>query len=462
MDNSDPLVWYGVLVIVIMGLFVVVPYLRGKSDLLTAWNVLLASIAMNTGVGCIEVRHGDWLWDRLQWFQPTAQEVQWCMVANTVFIITLIFFHYYNPVSRYVVSRSLNRWPPLNGLTYAYVLLVSAIVIGASLVMGHIAFISQVVSQLSHKAAVFAVVFSFMLWYRNRLNVIWLGFFTAVFLGASFFSIVVYVGRRLLLSMILGPILCVYWTSIRYWKARYCLAAIAGVAFVVLTASIAYNSFRFFQHGGKQERTAGNVLEHVKDLGQTDWSAHFFSNKLHYFSQSCVQFSLLAERFVGDGRMPPKPLNTLAFLIAIPIPHEWWDGKPETVGITMVRDVVGDISTNWGIGVAGHGAYEGGVPALILYAFLLAFGIRFLDDPILAQPTNPFLIANFAAAAPHVLAFARGDFGIMSFEIMKCFAFTILLGWGGRFLFGTERGIQRGPTRLPTPQYRPANAIGGR
>jgi hypothetical protein len=463
MDNSDPLVWFGAAVILIMAGFVLVPYLLGKSDLLTGWNLLLLSIAFNTGVGGLEVRYGDWQWPNLQWFQPTVPEVTWCIVANTVFIAALFLFYYFNPIAKSMASRSLKKWPPLNGLTYFYVLTFCGLFVGASLVMGHIAFISQVVSQLSHKAAVFAVVFSFTLWYRNRINIVWLCLFVPVFLGASFFSILVYTGRRLLLSMILGPMLCIYWTSVRYWKARYCLTALAGVAVVVFFASLAYNSFRFFHHGPqKQERTSANVLEHVENFTQTDWTASFFSNKLHYFSQYCMHYSLLAERFVDDGRMPPKPLNTLAFLIAIPIPHELWEGKPETVGITMVRDVVGDPSTNWGIGIAGHGAYEGGLPALILYAFLVAFGIRFVDEPILAQPTNPFLIANFAAAAPHILSFARGDFGIMTFETLKCFAFMILLAWGGRFLFGTDRSTQRGPARFPTPQYRPANALGGR
>jgi hypothetical protein len=463
MENSDSLAWFGVAVIVVMAAFVIVPYLRGKSDLLTAWNVLLLSIAINTGVGCLEVRYGDWSWPNLQWFQPTIPEMQWCMAANTVFIVALILFYYYNPIPGYFTSRMLVRWPPLNGLTYFYVIAFCGLFVAAAMVTRHITFVSQILNQLSTKAAVFAVVFSFMLWYRNRVNLFWLFFFFGVFLGASFFSIIVSVGRRMLLSMVLGPLLCVYWTSIRYWKPKYCMSALAGVAVVVFLTSLAYNSFRFFHHGHSgEERSTANVLAHVSEIGNTDWTASFVSNKLHYFSQYCVHYSLLAERFAGDGRMPTKPLNTLAFLIAIPIPREIWEEKPETIGITMVRDVVGDPSTNWGVGIAGHGAYEGGMLALVLYAFLVAFGIRFLDDPILSQPTNPFLIANFAAAGPHVLAFARGDFGIMSFEVIKCFVFMIVLAYSARLLFGTVRASQIGPSRLQIAQYRAGTSFRGR
>jgi hypothetical protein len=456
MENSDPFVWFGPLVIVVMGLFVLIPYLRRKSDLLTAWNILLVSIALNTGVGCLEVRYGEWTWPKLQWFQPTVGEIQWCILANSVFIAALFLFYYFNPIPRYFTSRTLNKWPPSNGLTTAYVLVFCALFICAGFFMRHITFVSQLTSQLSLKAAVFAVVFSFLLWYRDRLNAMWLLFFIGVLLAAGFFSITVSVGRRVLLSVALGPILVVYWTSVRYWKPRNCLAAMTAAAVAVFLLSVAYNQIRFFHHGKSgEERTTSNLLAHVKDLGQSDWTGNFAANKLHYFSQYSVHYSLLAERFVDDGRMAPKPLNTLIFLLSLPIPREIWEGKPETVGITMVRDVVGDASTNWGIGIAGHGAYEGGIPALVLYAFLVAFGIRFLDDPILAQPTNPFLIANFAAAAPHMLMFARGDFGIVAFETIKCFVFMLLIAVGGRILFGTVRTDKRPSRSAPTfrPQY---------
>ena len=93
MENSDPFAWFGPLVIVVMGLFVLIPYLRGKSDLLTAWNILLISIALyNTGMGCLEVRYGEWTWPKLQWFQPTVGEIQWCILANSVFIAALLCF----------------------------------------------------------------------------------------------------------------------------------------------------------------------------------------------------------------------------------------------------------------------------------------------------------------------------------------------------------------------------------
>ncbi len=100
MENSGPLVWFGLTVMLVCGLFTVVPYLRGKTDLLTGWNVLLMGMGMWTGFGCLEVRYGLWSWENLQWFQPTWQEVQWYMVVTTVFLASLLACYYYNPIGK--------------------------------------------------------------------------------------------------------------------------------------------------------------------------------------------------------------------------------------------------------------------------------------------------------------------------------------------------------------------------
>ncbi|MEX0641191.1 MAG: hypothetical protein WD468_00740, partial [Pirellulales bacterium] len=171
------------------------------------------------------------------------------------------------------------------------------------------------------------------------------------------------------------------------------------------------------------------------------------SNKLHYFSQWSTHYSLLAERFVNTGQLEPVPLNTLRFMLTYPIPRSIYPEKPEIIGITMVRDIVGYGTTNWGIGIAGHGAYEGGIPALILYALLIAFGLRTVDEAMRSQPSNPFLLAALVSAAPHILSIPRGDFGVMIVESIEAYAFAFALAIVCRFLFGST---QLGAPTMPT------------
>jgi hypothetical protein len=156
---------------------------------------------------------------------------------------------------------------------------------------------------------------------------------------------------------------------------------------------------------------------------------------------------MLLRHMVERGGTEPAPANTLAFLISYPVPRRLWAEKPATVGFQYPDIVKLPDRTNFGVGISGHGAYEGGLPIMVLYGFLVAIGIRFLDAPLLRQPDNPFLIAIQAAALPHILAFARGDFGIMTIETLICFIFIVPLGIGGRILFGTARRPS------PAPRY---------
>jgi hypothetical protein len=304
-----------------------------------------------------------------------------------------------------------------------------------------VTFFGPLFLNMSHKAAVFACVFAFMLWYQDRINLAWLLLFIGVFLAACLFAMVVFSGRRLLLSIFLGPVLCMYWLHARHWRPAKCIAALSAAAMLILLISAVYSTFRFYNRGPEQqERTAKSTLAQISALRERESLFQvLLANKLHYFSQWNVHYSLLTKQHVDMKRLPPKPLNTLAFLASYPIPRRIWLGKPETVGITLPHDIEHIPTTNWGVGIPGHGAYEGGILAVILYALLIAFGIRLLDVPLRDQPTNPFLISMHAAAYPHVVAIPRGDLGIMTIETAECFLFAILTGIVCRMMFGTER-----------------------
>jgi hypothetical protein len=166
------------------------------------------------------------------------------------------------------------------------------------------------------------------------------------------------------------------------------------------------------------------------------------SDTFRMMAQSNVQYALFTQRQVNSGRLEEKPLNTVWFLLSYPIPRAIWPEKPSVIGLTITHDVVGARNANWGVNVVGHTAYEGGLWVAALYGFLAGFGLRFLDDPLLRQPTNPFLMAVFAAAAPHIVGWVRGDLGVMTIETAECFVFVIILSISARVLFGTQKSPQ--------------------
>src|SRR5262245_46351195 len=112
MQNCEPLALFGTLVLVVTGGLILIPYMRGKADLISAWNFLLVGIAIFVGFGGIEAAKSPMRFQGLEWFQPTKAEVNWYIVATSVFLATLFAAYYFDPFSRKIASRSFNNWPP--------------------------------------------------------------------------------------------------------------------------------------------------------------------------------------------------------------------------------------------------------------------------------------------------------------------------------------------------------------
>ena len=51
MPNCESLPWYGILVIIVTGCAVLIPYMRHRAELVSAWNILLFGVAISYGVG---------------------------------------------------------------------------------------------------------------------------------------------------------------------------------------------------------------------------------------------------------------------------------------------------------------------------------------------------------------------------------------------------------------------------
>jgi hypothetical protein len=446
MENTGPLFWYGILVLVGTAWLIVVPYWKRKTDLITAWNVLLLSIGMFVGLGCLEAATSPARQDFLKWFNPTEQEVRWYLAATTAFLIALFGTYYYVPIGKSIAARSFSTWPPLTPAVYVTVIGICLVIQVLSLATLGQTFFGPLFFKLSHKALTFATVFAFLLWYRNRLNPVWFALFCAVFAFSCLSAIRVGTGRRLLLSLFIGPLVCVYWTSARNWKPSRTMAIVAVAGVGVLIVGLMYSSFRHFsQFAGqlRRERTTKAILQEIQGVTNRPWMERFMSDKLFFFGQQNVHYSLLVQRYIDTKRMEPKPFNTLYFCAVYPIPRRIWADKPVLLGITAAIEIARTRQTNWGVGIAGHGAYEGGIPVLVLYAVLLAIAIRFFDEPLKRQPTNPFLIAMLTAASPHILGWTRGDFSNLTMDSAECVLFTIIVGIFCRILFGVDRSTQR-------------------
>lgn len=75
----------------------------------------------------------------------------------------------------------------------------------------------------------------------------------------------------------------------------------------------------------------------------------------------------------------------------------------------------------------------------------MVVGIRLLDDALVRQPTNAFLLGILCASAPHLVALIRGDPTSLAAEIIESFVFAWGIGLALRMIFGTAT-VQRPPS----------------
>ena len=252
-------------------------------------------------------------------------------------------------------------------------------------------------------------------------------------------------GRRPVLSMFLGPVLCIYGTHGRHWNRPKLFLTLAVACLFVFAVGVVYAKFRWYNLTIQEKRTTSGILQQMQNIRtQGDLFSVLSKTGISYFGQNNALFGMLTARYIEQGALDPIPLNSLRFLITYPIPRKLWPEKPEVVGIKVVRDTSHIWGTNWGLGFVGQGAYEGGIPALVLYSFLLAILVRFLDEPFRLQPDNLFLIYMQATVIPHVVGIPRGDMATMVQQVLQGVLFVLLLGWVCRAIFGTKE--------VPIPQ----------
>jgi hypothetical protein len=454
MANCEVLYWYGAIVLVLSAWLIIMPYWRGKAELISAWNFLLGGVAIFIGVGCFEAASSPMRFPGLQWFEPTEKEVRTWIISTTVFLIALLASHSYDPLSKALAKRTFNKWPPTTtNVMLSVVVLCLFLSIAVRIPAFRVPFVGAVLVNVSHKAMIFCTLFSFVLWYRNPRNLLWLALFIGILMAMCFLAILASGGRRMLLSVLVGPILVFYFYRARFWKPAKSMTIVGVAAAGIFIISLMYSTIRHFDRRGemagqRRERSAARAVEAIKNVSATAWYQHFANDVLWSLSQHVVHYGMLTDRFVATGQLKPMPMNTFKFFLVYPIPRAYYPSKPESLGKTITHKVLGR-ATSWGTGVAGHSAYEGGIIVAALLGYFAAFGVRFFDDPLKRDPTNPFLIGMLAAASVHIAAWPRGDVAVMTFETAECLLFAFALSYTFRFIFGTDKSRLFGQAVVP-------------
>jgi hypothetical protein len=148
------------------------------------------------------------------------------------------------------------------------------------------------------------------------------------------------------------------------------------------------------------------------------------------------------------------PLHSLIYFVTLPIPRDYWPGKPEGLGASVVDEAgIQGVSEehSWGPGLVGHLYHDIVLISLPLYAAILAFAFRYMDArTMLSAGRDPLAIVVFGSALGQIIGMPRGDLGLFAFNLVAAYAGAWIVG---RLVCGSILRIDREAEALEAEGY---------
>ena len=425
--------------IVYAWLLILVPYLCGRSDLLTSWNFFLAGSSLFVGCAAINSCYSTPL-------IPYAKMdyIRYC-IGGVVFYLTITITYYKFKLPRKLSKKIFQKWPSAKPAVLFSILPIVAIFIVGMIVSRFV--YTPVVTQMMHYLGLFALALSvslaFAAWYKQIINPALFFTFLAILIVATILTASFSFGRRPFLSILLSFPIIAYWLRWRYRKPIVVLLLGSLVGFAIFTTIISYSDMRTRLYGkwGNIPVVAREVRDMFFGIVNPNWDS---AKKI--LAQDTAECSLLAIHLYTHEKTA-KPFHSLFWTITNPIPRTFWKNKPVSLGVTLphdgkifygIRHVYIGKTNNWGPGIIGHGYQDGGVIALIVYAILFGSFLRIVDELLMSQPDNPYLLAGFVAFSGQIIAWSRGDIGGFTIQIVATITVTWFVCRIGRLLYGTK------------------------
>ncbi|MEX2171557.1 MAG: hypothetical protein WD851_19720 [Pirellulales bacterium] len=421
---------------------ILVPYLRRKSDLLTAWNFFLVGAINFVGLAALKAAYSSHEFRILAY---ERRDYELYIIGAITFFVTLTLAYYWLKFPRKLAGRLFRKWPPVSTSVLYVMIAMSLGMAVLPLLPIRIPGVSQVIYHLGNKGIVVAVAMAFAAWFKEKNNPVLLGTLLGVLLFSAVLAVMAGGGRRTLLSVGTTIPICAYWFWLRYKGPWTNLALFGSAAVFGILLLAAYSAVRHFDRRGEmKERSMANSFEALRELP----SKLFSSNVEGLMGQNAAQTSLAAIHLYTNN-LDPEPFHSVVFVSTNFIPRAMWEEKPMGLGYTLPKSArVHGTRATWGPGIVGHGFHEGGLHMLVFYGILAGVALRFLDELLVRQSTNPYLLAMFSAMSAHIIGWTRGDIGTFTIQIVSCliaiqfFAIVAKLVFGVGVIYPRTDGAQ--------------------
>ena len=403
-------------------------YLRGKSDLVTSRNLFLIGVSNFFGIaglgsGLTDVLHNN----------PTWWDVILFISATMLFFGCLHWAYWKWSLPKRVALRRWRTSPPPEFtpllLTGFMIFLFGA---SASFLPVQIPVIGQTTAVLGKLLPASGVALFFIAWLRSPVNGIYLVLAFGMLAFGSFVALFGS-GRHPLLAVLAAGPIALYWFRWRYKPPPATVGLMLGLGVAAFFVILVYSTFR---HDFMGEADSAVATDRIKQLLKFDFQMTSEVEGLLQ-DESVAAGLLCVEKFHRTGS--PDYFHTFRFILANPIPRDWWPDKPQALGESLPESL-GEFSdgyVNWGTSIIGNAFHDGGIWMAAIYGCILGFLFRVLDDIMTRQPLNPWPIAMLTAISSKLIGYSRGDIAVYSVEIIGVVVVTFLAMASLKMIFGS-------------------------
>ncbi len=287
---------------------------------------------------------------------------------------------------------------------------VIGVVLGVLLrfVVGQVPIVGVITVQLSVGFLTGACCLAGYAWSRNFWNV---GSFVALaaVTAASVSALLVNAfGRREILGVFMSMAWTLFylkWRSMPKWQlitrgAFWIVISLAAV--VVLSAS---------RSSGQKERSVSDYVQAISSVSAQDLVEQVVGGVVGQFAGGTSMWVIETRpvEFAYDT------LHSLVYFVTFPIPRQYWDGKPNSLGRTITEQcLISGVSSehSFGPGLIGHFANDNPFLALPLYSVLLALLTAKIDARLARYDRDPYEVVFLGVGISQIFAFARGELGL--------------------------------------------------
>ncbi|MGP1273175.1 MAG: hypothetical protein ACTS22_07565 [Phycisphaerales bacterium] len=394
--------------------FVLVDYLRGKTDLVSVRNVAIAGFILFQ-------THSGYIWlakDRHQLqgyplFDPGGTGLKFafaCILFASIALFVYAKGFGVRPIARRIPAPRIAP-TTLTMVLIAIVLTIAAAVsrfaVGESLV----AILTDMfgVSLAGTASGIGGWIIG-----RNLKNipVILLGvLIVLVNLGIAQTG---QYGRRTILVIGLAFGWGLYYSRLRYERPTKTLALLSAAMIPMVLFIAAYTSIR----GGENRR--GDIFTFVRAMASGGSIAEGLQD---LDGQGCAGVSMwLSEYYGPDGIREYEPFQTVVYLVMYPLPRSWFPfkGEPLSIRIPDYANLTGvNIgSLTIGPGILGHAFADGGWYIIVIYGAFAGFVLRLADETVRLNPYAPFIVLPLGSTLGEIMGVPRGESSAMFFKFV--------------------------------------------